>query len=207
MTSHRPTKPRFPFFKDETGRGRLSSHITLKTSVRVLIVGFMVGAVLIAAVVWWAVLKVNELDTLSSQRHQDNLSTQAQIEKVVAQNKQDAFNAVAHLACSVVALYPPGTSVFIDNLSKTYGCPPYQSSPLASATPSAGGQNPGLNPGQSSAHNSPSPHAAGPALSPTVDKTVDKPSATPTPSAPTSAAPTPLIDLAPVTCRVLGLLC
>lgn len=206
MTTHRPTRPRFPFFKDETGRGWLSSHITLKASLRAVIIAVVLAVIVIGIVVWYAVDKVTQIDRLVAERHNDNAATQAQIEKVIDQNKQDAFNAVAQLACSVVALYPPGTSSYLDGLSKTYSCPPYE--PRSSQTGSAPTPTPTPTPsGQKSAHDSPTPHAGGPALSPTVDKTVDSPTVTPTPTPPMVIVPTPLINLGSVTCEVLGLLC
>lgn len=209
MTTHRPQRsgrPRFPFFKDETGAGRISSHVTLKASIRAVIISVMIATVVVGVAIWWAVGKVGDLDSLIAQRHSDNANFQAQIEKLVAQNKQDAFNDVAQLACSVVALYPAGTSPFIDQLAATYDCPPYVAPSISTSTlPSPTPSPTSSSAPRASAHASPSAHAGAAPLSTTVEASVDKsPTASPTPTA--SATPTPLLDLG-VTCRLLGLLC
>jgi hypothetical protein len=209
MTSHRPRRPRFPFFKDETTFGE---HITLRTSLRALILAIMLGAVVLGAVIWWAVVKVNELDNLTSQRHSDTIAEQKREAAIIAQNRSDAFQQVAQLACGFAAIIPSGQSAYVDSIRVTYGCPPYGSKatgPVVAPTPTAqptgtfGAPNGHATSGATPT-SLPSPTKTGsPVPSATTTRTV---TVKPTPSSAVALTP-PLLNLPSATCVLLGVLC
>lgn len=199
MTEHRKRlRPRLPFFKDETVFG---THVTLRASLFALIVSLVVGAVVIAAAVWWAVSKVQDLDGLIAQRHTDNIAVQQREADIQARDKQESFDQVANLACTVAGAYPPGVSALIDTLRTQYDCPPYGTpvAPTNATTP----PRPKPTPTRSV---TPSPSPSSTSVHSPVDtggSAIPGPSATPT----VSVTPTPLLNVPDATCRLLGVLC
>lgn len=183
---------------------RLGRPVTVKASLRIFIVGATIAAVLFAGALWWIVTTVDQIGSLQAERHQDTLTEQQRESAIIAANKAEAFADVAQLACSLVELYPPQTSPFLDKLRATYKCAPY-------AVPT--GTTNALPTGHSSGHPAPTPAAS---ATPQADlPAFPSPTSTPTPLPSvtvtrTVTAPVPTLPLAAVSsaaCSALGILC
>jgi hypothetical protein len=185
-------------------RHHLSRPVTVRASLRIFIVAGVIAVILLAAALWFVDTQISTVSRLQAERHQDTITEQERENAIIAANKAEAFADVAQLACSVVELYPPHTSPFLDKLRKTYGCPPYVA-PTGKTNALPTGQPTGHTSGSPTASRTPQADAL-PVPSPTnMQPSTPSPSPRPT-DTPTVTAP-PVLDVPSVTCELLGVLC
>lgn len=195
---------------DARGTGPIGRHITVRASVRTLIVAVSIAAIIFAWAGWWFVGKIQEIDSVQRVQHDQRSQQLANQQAEIAQNKKDAHEAVADLVCTFFAQYPPpGTSVLIDAERKKYDCPPYVAPTSTIPAPA-----PNVTP------RSPVPtRTPAPTVQPTAQShsplatrgTTTAPAAITPPvraTSPPSSAPTAPVGVIPsALCSLLGLLC